>query len=600
MSLDLNAILSQLTQVTEARKAATAGQAAALQNDTANMQQLMTVNLDAARGVADEAARIAGGQAELRAREQQLKENATAVVGLNPDDLNNKLVQGMAAFNAAEAERKEVRQQFNQLSAISFLDNPVGFLAAQLKLPQVAQRNNDLVATRNAAEQNIRTRTRLLAEHNSTVVANVAAETKDLELARAVNERRAADIKLTEAQMANASRLAGLRLQAFQLTDNLYEMDNDLITRKLQIGQHMLSLEERREARAERREARAERQAARARTAAEKLEEAERTAQLNDRFAVLSQFLGLETPMNTTIWRTIPNAAVRTMWLDAAMTGRLGPDLVSSLKFFGAQANPGRVREQNSGVSMAAQGLAAGLQSHASQIANAPQNRARPLSTEELMNQAQAAYDRALVDSANLPNSGNSLTAPVWNTTFNPYRAQHRVMADTPIPNNRFAALMAETAARTAGNNQPNVSVEDEVQAIRAMAALVRNRELTLDQAAQQVAQYYQRGILKNRDLFQHELFGLPPQTRYFVVLPPAGIFQDPIAVDLTDPTQIKRALSETARRSLPQTPAGPLPLTVLGAIPPLLNLQLPAAPAPAEPAQNPRAQGGTIQRQQP
>ena len=133
--LDLNALLGQLTNSAAQRQQNVVSQLETMNADTAAMQDMMTVNTQEATHVAQTSADLAARTAAVEYARNKTMENAQAVLGLNPDDVNNQLATSMAEYNAAETQRKASKQQFDKLSQISLLDNPLGWLAAQLQLP---------------------------------------------------------------------------------------------------------------------------------------------------------------------------------------------------------------------------------------------------------------------------------------------------------------------------------------------------------------------------------------------------------------------------------------------------------------------------------
>jgi hypothetical protein len=551
--MDLNALLKQLTGTAEQRQKSYADQAAQMAQQTAEMQNAMSINIDATRQVADEATRIATAEAEVVARQQEAAIKGQTILGLDPDNMENELISSMGEYDFAEAERKRTRQQFEQLNQISILDNPLAYIAAQLQLPQVAARNNELVAMRDAAANNIQTRQALLQQNKSAIVANTVDQVKKINLDKAANARRVADIQLREAQIENASKVAGQQLQIFQLTDKIYDIDSDLLNKKLQIGQYMMSLEERREARAERAAAAAER-------AKNKAAEEEDLAQLNLQFQRISQFLGLAVPMNVEIWKRIPDRKKQQAWLEAANTGTIGADLFSALQFISQQGNPGVLRTNNPGVAQAADGMTAAIDSHATRIQRAATARGEKLKPEEIIKLAESDYINEMIGAANRPGTGNSLTSPRWDSVFTPYRAQHKMLVDEvgsnerhPLQGNPFVEVIVSTLNTTTDKAAPNLPAADEQRALKLMAERVKNRQLTADQAATAISDYYRYSMAKNRDLYQYDLFNLPPQTRYFGQIDKLGVFGKAIEADLSDPLQVKKAIVEQVRSQTPQ-----------------------------------------------
>ena len=170
--MDLNAILQTLTQSTAQSNQRIDEVAASLQKDTARMTELMTANTQDAVTAAQLGAQAGAQRAAITYQQNATKEKAQEIAGLNPDDQENEYVRSMAALTAAQTERAPIKDEYDKLTQVNFFDNPVGYILAQMQLPQVAAKHNALVERENAAEQNILTRTRMLQAYNNTTVAN--------------------------------------------------------------------------------------------------------------------------------------------------------------------------------------------------------------------------------------------------------------------------------------------------------------------------------------------------------------------------------------------------------------------------------------------
>lgn len=543
--LDLNSLLGQLTGTAQQRQEMYGQQVQQMNADTEAMQNLMTVNTQEALQVAQASADTAAKSAAVEYTRSKVLENAQATLGLNPDDVNNQLVQSMTAFNAAEDARKQARQQFDQLSQISLLDNPLGWLAAQLQLPQVAAKNNALVDQRDAAAENLATRQRLLTAHKSAVTANTADAVQQVRLEEANNQLAAARIKVREAEIANSSTIAGRKLQAFQMSDKIFDIESDLVNKQLQVGQYMMSMQERQEARAARAAEAADR------LARKKAEEAD-IAAFDVQLSRVSQFLGMATPMTAELLKRMPDAKKRQAWVEAATTGQIGADLVSSVAFINTNGNAAALRTNNPGVAIALNGFSAGIDSYASQVQRAAAAKGDKLKPAEIVTQAQDAYTNDVISSASRPGTGNSLTSSRWDSVFNPYKAQHKVILDEvkagklPLADNVLvkSLQLVPSAAADSGN----ITSADEMTALKAVAEQVRQGKITIDAASQQVAQYYQVAANKNRQLYQYDLFNLPPQTSYQGQIPGSGFFPKPVNVELMSPTSVKKGLMSVIR----------------------------------------------------
>ena len=545
--LDLNGLLSQLTGTAQQRQQNVVSQLETMNADTAAMQNMMAVNTQEATQVAQTSADLAARAAAVEYTRAKTLENAQAVLGLNPDDVNNQLATSMAEYNAAEDARKSTRQQFDKLSQISLLDNPLGWIAAQLQLPQVAAQNNAAVDQRDAAAQNIATRQSLLTAHRSAVTANTAATVQQINLAKADNELAAARIKVREAEIQNSSIIAGRKLQAFQLSDKLFDIESDLVNKQLSVGQYMMSMEERREARAERAAQAQER-------LAKKNAEAADVAALDVQLGRVSQFLGLQTPMTVETLKLMRDPKRKQAWIDAASTGQIGADIMGTVQFINANGNTASLRANNPGVAAAAQNFMVAVNSYAGKIKNKAKLEGKSLKPAELVAQANDDYTNDIVAAASLPGTGNSLTSPYWDSVFNPYKAQHHVMLDEikagkiPLQNNALVKELQLLRDSDKNGTATNLNSEQELAALKAVALQVKAGRLNIDEASNQVAQYYKLAASKNRELYQYELFNLPPQTGYRGQIPGTGFLQSPVDVELMSPNSVRKSLLSVIR----------------------------------------------------
>jgi len=95
--------------------------------------------------------------------------------------------------------------------------------------------------------------------------------------------------------------------------------------------------------------------------------------------------------------------------------------------------------------------------------------------------------------------------------------------------------------------DQPNLTADSEQRLLATIAEAIKRREIGLDAAAQQVSEFYTTAALKNRDLYQYDLFGLPPQTRYMAKFGTTGMFGKVVSADLMNTMSVKKALAELA-----------------------------------------------------
>jgi hypothetical protein len=161
-------------------------------------------------------------------------------------------------------------------------------------------------------------------------------------------------------------------------------------------------------------------------------------------------------------------------------------------------------------------------------------------------------YQHEIQNSANNPTFSKPLSAADWNTTFNPYRANHRVMLTEAqrlgIPETNAMLQAVKTTDGAVDKNADNFSVNDEQRALKLVRDRVARRELAPQQAAAEISQYYQLAAAKNADAMQYDLFGLPRQTKYMYTMERSGVLGDPLQADLMNPADVERALVKDVR----------------------------------------------------
>lgn len=546
MAFDIGQILQGMTANTQQRIGQITQQADQMAATTAQMEGLLTENLAAGQQVVEQATQTAVLKAERDFKVQSAQERAAAIVGLNEDDLENELVRSMREYNAAEAERKVSRTKYDQLASANLLTNPIGYIMAQLELPAASAEHNALLDKREAAADNIETRQQLLQAHKSAMVVNTADMSKEIAMQTAQQEAAAMQLKLREAEAANLSKIAGQRLQEYQHRNSVFAIQDAAFAKQLQVAQFQMSLEDRQEARKER-------AAAAAARAKQAKGEEEELAEFNTQLQRVSQFVGLTTPMTVELWKKLP-APQREAWREAAQTGTLGSDLQDAMRFIATQGNTAALAQNNPGVGYAARNFTTAVDSYASTIDRQAKASGTPIKKlDELNRMAVAQYSKDIVTAASNPDGANNLTSPQWNATFNPYRAQYKTLIDevdkgplAPLANN-VVVKAAKTVMPLADPNNPNLDTRSEQRMLQLVGEMVKNKDIGLDEAAQQITQFYSISAEKNRKLFQYDLFNLPVQTRYMATIPATDMWGQTVNVDLMNAASVKRALAKQA-----------------------------------------------------
>lgn len=569
--MNIDAILQGMIGNTGQRIGQIQSQVGDMQADTAAMRGLMTQNMAEGQQLAQQVGQIAAQEAEVSYRIQKAQERAAATVGLNEDDLNNQLVQSMAEYNSAQEAKKQQLQRYQEIQSVGLLDNPVGYILGQLELPQVVSTHNALNAKAAAAADNISTRQQLLQQHKSAMVVNTAEAVKDINLQKAEAGVAQAQLALREAEINNISKLSGRKLQEFQHANSIFAIQDAAFAKQMQVAQFQMNMEDRQAAREERRAlAEAKLKDKQAQDAA--------VAEFDTQSQRISQFLGLQVPINYAMWQKMANPKQKQAWFEAVTTGEMGSNLLQSLQFVNSQGNSAALRQNNPGVAAATQGFMTAIDSVAGPLARRPENlKKKP---EELAAEAANIYTNTVVGAAGRADSGNSLFSSQWDTLFNPYKAEYKVLLDE-VTAGKIPALQNNIVVKTLSNLAPaldptasNLSADSQNKLMLTIAEQVRRREIGLDEAAQQVSQFYTIAALKNKDLYQYDLLGLPPQTRYMATFGTTGMFGSTVTADLMNTMSAKKALATLATGSEKKVSSGVLGVPVGSSVQQILQGQ--------------------------
>lgn len=549
-------MLSGLTGTADARIKSIQEQQAQYERSTGAIEKLLVANVIDAKEVAANTGAIAAKKAEVDFIRNNAIERTGTVLGMNADEQNYIIPQRMAEYEALSKEQKAARAEYDKLASTDLLSNPVGYIMAQLKLPAAAARNNALVDAKAAAIGEIEVRQRLMTAQKSAITTNTSDRLKEINLAEAQNAQRAAEINLRQAEAEVESKVAGMRMQAWQLGDKAFDVKGDLFNKQIQVQQWAMSFESLKQQR-EANRAMAEERAAAARERAAMLKdrEAERAAAqaelttLNTGFANVSRLLGLQIPMTFEQWKRMPENKAKQAWMMAAQTGTLGEDLVTSLSFFNRNGAAANIATTNPGVAQFARFSQTALESVALTLSRDPKlQSAKPA---EIAQRANVEYVSEVENAASNIAAKESLSSPRYDSLFNPYKAQHLVLLDQFGTSNNAMVKALNTARigkETAITPTGNLPAEIEQTAMHSIIEQVTKGTLGVDDAARQINTYYIAAAKKNFDLYQYTLFGLPAQTKYMFTTSPMGMFGNVAKADLMDFASTKMMLSAAAR----------------------------------------------------
>lgn len=551
---DTGGIVNQILGSLSSSSDAIGGIIQMLQGTTQRNQALMQTNAAEGQAVAAATQALTAQKAEIEYRVQSTAERTQAILGMDPEQQENELTRSVAALTAAQTQRAAVRAEYDQLAQTDFLTNPLGYIFAQLKLPSVAARHDSLAAAENAATDNINTRLGIIKAANSTLTANTAAAAKQLTLDAAGVAAQQAQIKLREEEIKNNSAMAGSAMQIAQLTDKI----GDNTRQAMQIKLTQMNADESRAIRQQ--EFRERMEASDAARRDRKKKDAQEAA-IATGLQRVSQLLGLPVAMTLEDFDRM-QGATKMAWAGAAINNSLGGDLhtaINNLRVMGG--NPQTIMTQNPGFGSALRKIAEARNGYVQNARKVNPATGKAPSEKEADQMGSDAYESAIVSGMREKNLAVNLTAPAWDRTFNPYKAEHEVMLDAirnPVTQEQQAIaaalknnIYAKTLQNLVGPNGENlvngiVTGEQADQAFRAIAENIKAGQITPAAAAAQITQYHKLAAARNLKFYQYNLLGLPEQTAYTVAMRPAGKLWgtgDPEPVDLFNQAQVEQQM---------------------------------------------------------
>jgi hypothetical protein len=452
----------------------------------------------------------------------------------------------MADYQAAEDQRVGVRAQYDKLASTDMLSDPIGYVFAQLQLPSVAAQNNALASAKESALQDIGDRYTLMQQAKQNTTINTADKLKEIRLAEAANARQAAEVQLQQASAEMDSKLAAQHFQTFQLRDKVYDVNDSLFNKTLQVQQWQMSYESLQLQRQAANEARKEREKV-------KKDEADNLLQLNAGLGTLSKFIGSSIPLNVDIIKQMKDNKKKQLMVDAAVSGSLGSTMSEGIELIDSVGNREVLARTNPGFYKTVQGIEAGIRQAEAKLLSSPAGAALRTKPVELRKLAEAEYRGTMITQATNLASTNTLSSPAYDKVFSPYKAQHKVMLQDPtLENNAYAKalkLVAETNVDRV-SREANIPADLEQIALGSVIAQVSKGTLGPEAAATAIAEYHQKAAKANFDMFQYGALGLPAQSKAVITLPAGSYWGSPANVDAMDVNQLKAVIVKNVAQS--------------------------------------------------
>lgn len=512
--------------------------------DTQQLQNLLTGNIEAARQVVEEKTNLAMTRAVMDSKNAQLHERAQAIVGLNPDDLQNDFVKSVARYNAAEEARLESQAQLSKASSVGILDNPLAWLFNQLEIPTIEAKVAGATAERDGAIKDIQARTAMLTQHKNSVIANVADTARQYNIDLAKVSAQEAFVKLREEEAKNLSAISSRKLNEVNLRDKTFNVKDEYYNKVLTLEDLM----QRRKERDLSYQSMVEERAARLES---KKDGEEAKAQANLNLQRYAQFTG--GPAYTIdMIKMLPKAQADRL-LSIAVTGSLGADMKDVM--LGLQSDPtalSTIQANNPLVAQTVSKLSDSVSSYINTLSKPGPDGKTP-SNKQILDMAFSTYQDELERSMRLPGYSKPLNSPAWDKQFNPYRADHKLMlhiigeGNAKFLENNLVTKTAQSLQATVPSTLESFSGEDETTILKTIAERVKAKELPAKAAAAQIVQYYNAASQIGADQMQYGIFKLPMQNRYMVAFKEKDVHDRAIQADLLNQASVENMLTNLA-----------------------------------------------------
>lgn len=527
---------------------AAAGESAKLQSRS---EQAAANAVDIEQQAVGDAANNAAAKVQIQYQQNKVLENLQSLFNMNPSQTDNEIAKNLNAAQTAASARVPIFEEYNKLAAINPLENPLGYILAQVQLPSVAARNNALAQAEDTALQNIDIRTRQLAAAKSTLTANTADSIKATQLEDARIASNSAQANLLKEESKNSASAATNRLQQAQIANLVGDNTRQTLTAIIGLQDRETSNTLRDEQRQLLIDA--------------KNEKAEDDAVANARLKVVSDALALELPMTVQRLKGLASKDKQDKWRKVATTAKFGDDMKSSVEFYLQESNETAISNQGdaSVISTARKLEQAGSKyvSYVERAAVASGQKSTPTATRE---KAFDHYTGMVVDSTSSPTNSRDLSSPQWDSDYNPYKAPYIGFAGAIDTNPKFAQLKNNIVKQKfdmmvkggSVQRQENLNADQQQQLLLSVFDDVRTRKLTTAQAAAGISEFYKAAATWNAQTNKYTLFGLPLQNNYLFTLE-GGFGVEGRKVDLMNPVDVDNMLAKRLRSYIS---AGQLP----------------------------------------
>jgi hypothetical protein len=471
------------------------------------------------------------------------REKNAAIAGMNPEDQNNLYVQNIAQITEARAARDAARSQYDKLNSVGFLDSPIGYIFAQLQLPQVAEQHNIALNKEATAHSDIRNTVATINAKDSLIAANTASALRSVEEQKAKAAGLQAQMQLSKLQMDNISTIGQRTIQALQIGTVGFQATRDALNTQMDAQKFKLQQESVALQRQQSYEIRQEQ-------LKKKGLEAEAAAEEQQRLQAAANMLGYASVPNL---KSLDQKS-RAQFVKVASSLQLGNDPYEALQTIQSIGNRQVIAQTNGGMGEMVQGTSVAIRQAADAYAKLPENKLRTMKPGEAEAGGAKQWQADVYGSGSSFGAGFPVTNPRWDTQFNPYKPKYLAVVDAAkagaipaLKDNSAIAIIDAIPRDPSAGNLTGKQLETVVQ---TMAQRIANGTLGVDKAAQDLVALNKVGATLNREQLGYELMGLPPQQRLIMSVPGLAAFSDPQQLDGMDLASTKLALAKMATQS--------------------------------------------------
>ena len=541
--MDINSILRGMTGVAQTQSKAASATQAAYEAGTEQIVALQGTAESQAQQLAAVTEQTGMDTAQVNYMVNKGRENNAAVAGMNPDDQNNLYVQSLAKITEARSLQDTTRAEYNRLNSIGLLDNPIGYIAAQLQLPQVAAQHNEALNQEMIASSRTQETIKLINAKDTLIAANTADALRKVEEQKAKAAGLQAQLTLSKLQMDNISTIGQRTIQALQIGTVGFQATRDALSTQMEAEKFKLQQESVALQRQQMYEIRQEQ-------LKRKGLEAEAAAEEQQRLQAAANMLGYASVPNL---KSLDQKS-RAQFVKVASSLQLGNDPYEALQTIQSIGNRQVMAQTNGGMGEMVQGTSVAIRQAADAYAKLPENKLRTMKPGEAEAGGAKQWQADVYGSGSSFGAGFPVTNPRWDTQFNPYKPKYLAVVDAAkagaipaLKDNSAIAIIDAIPRDPSAGNLTGKQLETVVQ---TMAQRIANGTLGVDKAAQDLVALNKVGATMNREQLGYELMGLPPQQRLIMSVPGLAAFSDSQQLDGMDLASTKLALAKMATQS--------------------------------------------------